>query len=608
MRDNYIELEDFFKNPDKTAFSISPSGTHLAYLSPYEKRQNIHVRNINKGSVERLTDVIDRDLSGFFWVSDDQIVYTRDYDGDENFSLFSANIHTKEVINLTPFEGVRVQVIDTLYNDDDHILISMNKRVAQIFDPYKLNIKTGDLQMVAENPGNISSWITDHEGAVRAAVSTDGVNHNLLYREEAVGDFMSVVSTSFKDTLHPAFFDFENKHLAYAISNLGRDKMALVKIDMRSGEELEVVYQHPDVDVSNISYSKLRKVLTTVSFVTWKKDFYFIDETVKTLYLNIQSKLTDCEVVITSCDKKEQVFLVRTYSDRSLGAYYIYRAATSELEKLVEVGPWFEGYDLAQMKPISYLSRDGMTIHGYLTLPVSYEKGKKMPLIVNPHGGPWARDTWTFNPEIQFFANRGYAVLQMNFRGSTGYGRQFWEASFKQWGLAMQDDVTDGVNWLVEQGVVDPKRIAIYGGSYGGYCTLAGVAFTPDLYCCAVDYVGVSNLFTFMETIPPYWEIYLKMLYEMVGDPNDEEDHKRMKATSPVFHVDKIKAPLFIAQGAKDPRVNQDESDQMVEALQKRGVAVQYMLKENEGHGFHNEENRFEFYRAMEEFLSKYMM
>ncbi len=608
MRDNYIELEDFFKNPDQTAFSISPSGTHLAYLSPYENRQNIHVRNINKGNIERLTDVTDRDLSGFFWVSDDQIVYTRDYDGDENFSLFSANIHTKEVINLTPFEGVRVQVIDTLYNDDDHILISMNKRVAQIFDPYKLNIKTGDLQMVAENPGNISSWITDHEGAVRAAVSTDGVNHNLLYREEAVGDFMSVVSTSFKDTLHPAFFDFENKHLAYAISNLGRDKMALVKIDMRSGEELEVVYQHPDVDVSNISYSKLRKVLTTVSFVTWKKDFHFIDETVKTLYLDIQSKLTDCEVVITSCDKKEQVFLVRTYSDRSLGAYYIYRAATSELEKLVEVGPWFEGYDLAQMKPISYLSRDGMTIHGYLTLPVSYEKGKKMPLIVNPHGGPWARDTWTFNPEIQFFANRGYAVLQMNFRGSTGYGRQFWEASFKQWGLAMQDDVTDGVNWLVEQGVVDPKRIAIYGGSYGGYCTLAGVAFTPDLYCCAVDYVGVSNLFTFMETIPPYWEIYLKMLYEMVGDPNDEEDHKRMKATSPVFHVDKIKAPLFIAQGAKDPRVNQDESDQMVEALQKRGVAVQYMLKENEGHGFHNEENRFEFYRAMEEFLSKYMM
>ena len=256
------------------------------------------------------------------------------------------------------------------------------------------------------------------------------------------------------------------------------------------------------------------------------------------------------------------------------------------------------------MKPISYTSRDGLTINGYLTLPKGVA-AKNLPVVINPHGGPWARDAWRFNPEVQFLANRGYAVFQMNFRGSTGYGRKFWEASFKQWGKTMQDDVTDGVQWLIKEGVADPKRVAIYGGSYGGYTTLAGIAFTPDLYAAAVDYVGVSNLFTFMNTIPPYWKPFLDMFQEMVGDPVKDKD--LLTATSPALHADKIKTPLFVAQGAKDPRVNIAESDQMVEALKKRGVTVEYMVKDNEGHGFRNEENRFEFYEAMEKFLSKHI-
>jgi dipeptidyl aminopeptidase/acylaminoacyl peptidase len=256
------------------------------------------------------------------------------------------------------------------------------------------------------------------------------------------------------------------------------------------------------------------------------------------------------------------------------------------------------------MKPIQYQSRDALTIHGYLTLPLG-RAPKNLPVVINPHGGPWARDTWGFNPEVQFLANRGYAVLQMNFRGSTGYGRKFWEASFKQWGQKMQDDITDGVQWLIKQGIADPKRIAIYGGSYGGYATLAGVTFTPDLYAAAVDYVGVANMFTFMKTIPPYWKPFLDMFHEMVGDP--EKDKAMMEAVSPVMHAEKIKTPLLIAQGAHDPRVNKAESDQMVEALKKRGVDVEYMVKDNEGHGFHNEENRFDFYGAMEKFLDRHL-
>ena len=271
---------------------------------------------------------------------------------------------------------------------------------------------------------------------------------------------------------------------------------------------------------------------------------------------------------------------------------------------LADVSPWLAEEQLAQMRPIEYRARDGLPIHGYLTLPAGTAP-KILPVVVNVHGGPWARDAWGFNPEVQFLANRGYAVLQVNFRGSTGYGRAFWEASFREWGRRMQDDITDGVQWLIDQGIADPRRVAIYGGSYGGYATLAGLAFTPDLYAAGVDYVGVSNLLTFMKTIPPYWKPYLAMLQEMVGDL--EADQAMLTAASPVFSADRIKAPLLIAQGAKDPRVVKSESDQMVEAMRQRGVEVEYIVKDNEGHGFRNEENRFEFYEAMERFLAQHL-
>ena len=316
-------------------------------------------------------------------------------------------------------------------------------------------------------------------------------------------------------------------------------------------------------------------------------------------------QLPGYEIGLTGVNKEENTLIVRTYSDKSLGAYYIYTTEDNKLEQIVEVSPWIDENEMSNQLPINYTSRDGLNINGYLTLPKGYtmENAKNLPVVINPHGGPWARDGWGFNPEIQFLANRGYAVLQMNFRGSTGYGRDFWEASFKKWGREMQDDITDGTNWLIEKGIADRNRIAIYGGSYGGYATLMGLVKEPDLYAAGVDYVGVSNMFTFMKTIPPYWEPMLEMMYEMVGDL--EEDSTMLKEVSPVFHVDKIKSPLFIAQGKNDPRVNVDESDQMVEAMKNRGVEVEYLVKDDEGHGFRNEENRFEFYRAMENFLSK---
>lgn len=459
--------------------------------------------------------------------------------------------------------------------------------------------------MLAENPGNIQRWMTDHDGKLRLASTTDGVNTSLLFRETENDTFRVVLTTNFKETVVPLFFTFDNKNI-YAASNLNRDKSAIVEFDIANGKEIKVLFEDPDYDVYGLHYSRKRKVLTAISWTSWKKQRHFLDKEIEDIFKRLEKDLGQHEIVISGSNKAEDVFIVRTYNDRSLGAYYIFDKNNNKLDKIVDVSPWLNEDDLVEMKPIEYKSRDGLTIHGYLTLP-KVNTAKNLPVVVNPHGGPWARDSWTFNPVVQFLANRGYAVLQVNFRGSTGYGREFWEASFKEWGKKMQDDVTDGVHWLIDEGIADKEKIAIYGGSYGGYATLAGLCYTPDLYACGVDYVGVSNLFTFMETIPPYWELYKKMIYEMVGDPNDEKDSILMRESSPVYHADKIVVPLFIAQGANDPRVKKSESDQMVEAMKEKGVEVEYMVKDNEGHGFRNEENRFDFYEAMENFLGKHI-
>ena len=599
-----IPLRDFFKNPERAAFQISPDGNYLSFMQPYQNRMNVFVQKRGTDRVVKITNETERDISGYFWKSNHQIIYSKDFKGDENYHVVAVDRDGQNLRDLTPFEGVRAEIIDDLEENDTEMIIGLNKRNPEVFDAYRLNVVSGEIKLIAENPGNILGWMTDHNGKIRVAVASDGVNNTLLYRETESLPFKPIVTTNFRDSLDPLFFTFDNKAI-YASSNLGRDKSAIVKYDIANGKELEVLFEHPEVDVERLNYSQKRKVLTTVVYTTWKSERHFLDPVMKELFAKLRRHLPKDEITITAMNKNEDLFIVRRYSDRSLGAYYFYEAAADKLTKLVDISPWLKDENMCEMKPITYKTRDGLTIHGYLTLPRGVA-AKNLPVVVNPHGGPWARDGWGFNPEVQFLANRGFAVLQMNYRGSTGYGRQFWEASFKQWGKKMQDDITDGVNWLIQEGIANPQKIAIYGGSYGGYATLAGVTFTPDLYACAVDYVGVSNLFTFMKTIPPYWKPMLDKMYEMVGNP--ETDIELLRSASPVFHVDQIKVPLLVAQGAKDPRVNIDESNQIVEALKKRGVQVEYMVKENEGHGFHNEENRFDFYEAMEKFLEKNLL
>jgi len=600
------EIKDFFRNPEKSRFQISPAGDQISYLAPWNNRMNVHVQKIGSGTATRITSVTDRDISGYFWKNNNTLIYVRDFGGDENFHLFVATTDGKKDKDLTPYPNVRVQITDPLEDFPDEVLVEMNKENPELFDVYRLNLKTGDLKLVAKNPGNVSGWVTDHTGAIRAAVTTDGVSTSLLVRDSPDGEFRKLLENDFRVTTSPLFFTFDNKNL-YVTTNFERDKQVIALLDISTGKEIEVLYEHPEVDVSDLMYSRHRKVLTMIGYETSKYEYRFLDGETKEMFSKLQEQLNDYQISIAGSDTAESKFIVRTYSDRSLGSAYLYEKATNKLTKLHDISPWIKETDMAEMMPITYTTRDGLTINGYLTLPKGLKEAKNLPVVINPHGGPWARDSWGWNPEVQFLANRGYAVLQMNFRGSTGYGRNFWESSFKQWGQTMQNDISDGVKYLLKQGIADPKRIAIYGGSYGGYATLAGITQTPDLYACAIDYVGVSNLFTFMNTIPPYWKPYLEMMYTMVGNPGNKEDSLMMRKVSPVFNVDNIKCPLFIAQGAKDPRVNKAESDQMVEALKKKNIEVQYMVKENEGHGFRNEENKFEFYGAMENFLNNHM-
>ena len=598
-----IPMEDFFRNPEKSSFRISPSGERIAYMKPWKTRMNVFVLDMKNHKETRLTSSEDRGVYGFTWLSDKRIAYVKDDGGDENMHIYAVDIDGTNEIDLTPFDNIQARFIDDLEDDPDYVIIGINKRDPQLHDPYRLNVNNGELEMIAENPGNISEWMTDHDGKLRVALTSDGVNTSLLYRDSESEKFQTILTTDFKVSVSPLFFTFDNKNL-YVSSNRGRDKSGIFEFDISKVEEGKLIFEHDQVDVSRLMYSRKRKVLTGVSYTVAKNDMVFFDAWREDIQKKLETKFPEYEVGITSFSKDETKAIVVTYSDRSRGTYYYYDVETNKLTSLGKVSPWLDEDHMAEMRPVEYKSRDGLTIHGYLTLPKG-SAGKNLPVVINPHGGPWTRDSWGYRSEIQFLANRGFAVFQMNYRGSTGYGREFWEISFKQWGKTMQDDITDGVKWLIDEGIADPNRIAIYGASYGGYATLAGLAFTPDLYACGVDYVGVSSLFTFMESMPPYWELYRSMLYEMVGHP--EDDQELLASASPLLHIDKIKAPLFIAQGANDPRVKKSESDQIVEALKTAGIDVPYMVKDDEGHGFYNQENQFDFYREMEKFLQKHI-
>jgi dipeptidyl aminopeptidase/acylaminoacyl peptidase len=598
-----IPLRDFFRNAERDSFKISPDGTTLSFLGPYRGRRNLFVQAVAGGPPRRLTSEKGRDIVDYFWKGTGRLLYYRDLAGEENYHLFSIDSQGGAARDLTPFPKARVLPVDPRLDDDRRLLVALNRRDPSLFDVYECDVVTGKLTLVAENPGTVTSWIADHAGNVRVGVASDGVRSQLLYREGGQGPFRVVATTDFRERLQPLLFTFDDRKL-YVTSNVNRDKSALAIFDPATTREDRVVFAHPEADVENVEVSERRKAITAASYQTWHDERSFLDPASEAIHGRIAAKLPGYEIDISARSRDEVVHVLLASSDRSQGAYYLYDAAADRLTKLADLAPWLPEGRMSPMKPLSFPARDGLPLHGYLTAPPG--RTGPLPTVVVVHGGPWdQRDTWGWNPEAQWLASRGYAVLQVNFRGSSSYGRKFWEASFKQWGRAMQDDISDGVRHLVAQGIADPRRICIFGGSWGGYATLAGLAFTPELYACGVEYSGMSNLVTWMNAAPAYDRPFREMLQAMIGDP--VSDRALLEAVSPALHAERIRAPLFVAQGKNDPRVKIGESDRMVAALKERGIEIRYMVKANEGHGFAIEENRLEFYGAMEKFLAAHL-
>jgi len=600
-----IPREILFGNPLKTGPKISPNGKIMSYIAPVNNVLNLWVSTIGENDDRPITFDTNRGILNYFWSQDNKhIFYLQDLNGDENWRLYSVNIETKEVKDLTPFENVQVQIIDHNKRFPNDIIIAMNKENEALHDVYHFNIQTNEFKKIAENPGNILSWLTDYNLKLRAAMSSNAEgSFDLLFRENEEDEWRSILTWSLEDTLnsHPISFTKDGNGL-YLLDSRNFNTSRLVKLDLKT-LEIEVIAQDDIYDVSDVLIHPDTYEVQMVTFNKERHENIVLDKSIKE-DIEIISKLTRGDFSIYDRDNSDKHWLIGFTTDNAPYSFYSYDRENKKATFLFYNKPSLLDYQLAEMVPISFKARDGLTIHGYLTLP-PIENKKNLPMVLNVHGGPWYRDSWGYNAEAQWFANRGYACLQVNFRGSTGYGKNFLNAGDREWGRKMHYDLIDAVNWAVEQGYADKNRVAIYGGSYGGYAALVGATFTPDVFKCAIDIVGPSNIITLIKTIPPYWINFLNNFKKRVGDPDTEEEF--LKEISPLFKVDNIKIPILIAQGANDPRVKQSESEQIVEAMKKKGIDYTYMLFEDEGHGFVKPENKIKFYTEAEKFLAKHL-
>ncbi|MDR2653332.1 MAG: S9 family peptidase [Prevotellaceae bacterium] len=609
------KVEDYFARPKASSFQLSPNGKYMSYMEKEDgtTKRHVFVKDIATGKSQRVIEEKDELIRGYGWVNDERLIYLMDKGGNENYHIYAVNLDGTNNIDLTPFEDVRAGIANMLKEQKDFIIIEMNKNNKQVFEPYKLNIVTGEMVQLFENKdvaNPIQGYDFDKDGELRAYTRmVNGVEMELYYKDLSTGEFKLVKRMKWDDSFGILAFNYasENKDEAYVVTNLDSDKARIVLYDFKEDKTIKEVFSNPDYDVSNISLSRKRN---------YEID-YFAYEGEKNVIIPVSAFYTDLnsrmekefkgkECYVADFDDDENAFLLMVQSDKLYGTYYQYDAKTKKFTLLYDLMPQLKEADMAEMRPITFKSRDGLTIHGYITLPKQALQGKKVPLIVNPHGGPQGiRDSWGFNPEAQLFASRGYATLQVNFRISGGYGKEFLRAGFKQVGRKCMDDVEDGVKYAIAQGWIDKDKIAIYGGSHGGYATLMGLIKTPELYACGVDYVGVSNIFTFFESFPEYWKPLTEMVKEIWYDLDNPEEAEIAKEVSPVYQIDKITKPLFVVQGANDPRVNINESDQIVTKLRAKSFDVPYMVKYNEGHGYGYEENRMELYKCMMGFFAK---
>jgi len=600
-----IPISDFFKTPEESFFRVSPDGKYISYLKPFKGKQNIVIRSLADGQEHMATSLTDYSVREYSWTYNDQIVFIQDVIALDEFRMFALDVATSQTRDLLSLEKGRIRILNNRNKKEpDIVTIIMNKRDPANFDVYRLNIKTGELKPYLMNPGNITEWFPDDDGKIRLVKSTDGVDETILFREDDRSPFKPIIKNNFKNRVAPIAFIGDGTDF-YALSNVNQDKTALVEIDAKTGKEKKVIFTCDKADIDRVDYSRNKHRLEMAICQEERPTEHFLNDDVKHIYDTLSRRLHNTEMIIVGRDSAENKFIVFTYTDRNPGTYYLYETGGMKLTKLGDINSSIKPEELCAMKPVSFRAGDGLLINGYLTLPQG-DKTTNLPVVVMPHDGPWrSRNTWGYNDEVQFLTNRGYAVFQVNYRGSTGYGKAFYSAGLKQAGGKIQDDITDGVKWLISQKIADPKKVAIFGGGFGGFSALYGISYHPDLYNCAVVQYGLINFFTYIKDVPPYFKPRLQMMYEMIGNP--ETDAEQLRAISPVFHTDKIKAPLLIFQGARDETANISELNQFVRELKKQNVPVTYYLKQNERKFFRNEHNRMEMYAEIEKFLGNNM-
>ena len=612
-----LDRELFFSNPEISGAQFSPDGQYIAFIEPYKDVRNIWVKKTGQpySAARVVTADPKRPLAAFFWTRDSKrILFLQDKDGDENLNVYAVdpaapNAEGKEVPaprNLTEAKNVAAQVYALPKTDPETIYVGLNDRDASWHDLYKVKISTGERTLVRKNTERIAGWIFDSKGQLRLAQRLTEKGETQILRADT--DRLTTIYTC--GVLERAdFMQFhkDGKRIYLQTNKGNRNLSELVLFDPATGRE-EKVESDPRnrVDFGGALFSELTDKLLVTTYMDDRLRVYFHDKDWEADYKFLQKKFPGMEITIGSMTADESKFLVKASSDKDPGTIYLFDRNKKKLSLEYVTRESIPRGFMAPMRPIRYKSSDGLEIPAYLTLPKG-QPAKNLPLVVVPHGGPWMRDAWGFNGEAQFLANRGYAVLQPNFRASTGYGKKFLNAGNKQWGNLMQDDITWGVKHLVKSGLVDAKRVGIMGGSYGGYAALAGAAFTPDLFKAAVPIVGPSNLLTLLDTIPPYWEAGRVIFHTRMGDPTTPEGKAQLKRQSPLFSADKIKTPLLVVQGANDPRVKKAESDQIVVALRDRNFPVEYLCAPDEGHGFHRPVNNMAMHASAEKFLAKHL-
>ena len=616
MKTPLIDRSLFFGNPEISGGKLSPTGAYITFMKEYEGIMNVWIKKFDESFDEaRPLTKSERPLYGYFWTYDGKyILYVKDNDGDENMNVFAVNPNEEieacevpESRNLTPMKGVTARIFHVSQKNPDLFMIGLNDRDKAWHDLYSLRISTGELKLVYKNTKRITGYEFDWDDQLRLLTSTNEAGTSLILKVKD-NQTESVYETTVQENAYVAGWNEDNSKF-YLVSNKGDvDLSTLYLMDYKTNE-IEKVESDPEgrVDFGGLSLNRNTREVIATSYVDDKRRYYWKDEEREAHYKYLRDKFPGRTVSFSSSTQDYSKFLIAVSGDKYAGESWFYDTQSKELIHQYTPRPELKEVEeyLAAMKPVNYKSSDGLEIPGYLTLPVGVEP-KNLPLVVLVHGGPKGpRDYWGYDAQAQFLANRGYAVLQPNFRASGGYGKSFLNAGDLEWGKLMQDDITWGVKHVISEGIADEERVGIMGGSYGGYATLAGLAFTPDLYACGVDIVGPSNIFTLLESVPAYWEAGRAFLYGMVGDPETEEGEKRIREASPLFRADKINKPLLIIQGANDPRVKKAEADQIVVALREKGHDVSYLLAEDEGHGFSKPLNRMAMYAEVEQFLAE---